>query len=79
MHIYKYLKLLMRLITICRADFLIVDKIFCLLLAEEILEWPIYEYNHTTVRGCVTGGYVYRGSLIPALDGVYVFADWVRG
>ena len=42
---------------------------------------PVYEYSHTD--GCsVTGGYVYRGSLLSALTGRYFFADfcggWVR-
>lgn len=36
---------------------------------------PIYEYPHTL--GCsITGGYVYRGCAIPALDGTYFFADF---
>lgn len=39
---------------------------------------PIVEYDHTL--GCsVTGGYVYRGSLVPALFGTYLFGDFCTG
>jgi glucose/arabinose dehydrogenase len=42
------------------------------------LTLPILEYNHDL--GCsVTGGYVYRGSEQPQLDGVYLFGDWCSG
>ena len=41
---------------------------------------PIFEYSHSEAGGCaVTGGYVYRGTAIPALQGVYVFADYCVG
>ncbi len=40
---------------------------------------PTLEYSHD-VGGCsVTGGYVYRGESMPALEGVYVFADFCSG
>jgi uncharacterized protein (TIGR03118 family) len=36
---------------------------------------PIAEYDHDE-GSVVIGGYVYRGSQIPALQGRYVFGDW---
>lgn len=39
---------------------------------------PILVYGRT--EGCaVTGGYVYRGSRIPELDGRYIFGDFCQG
>ncbi len=36
---------------------------------------PIIDYSHSF--GCsITGGYVYRGSAIPALDGFYFYVDY---
>jgi glucose/arabinose dehydrogenase len=37
---------------------------------------PIFELSHADRNCSVTGGYVYRGRKIPALRGVYVFADF---
>jgi glucose/arabinose dehydrogenase len=42
---------------------------------------PVIEYDHTGAC-CVIGGYVYRGSKIPGLQGTYFYGDfcgdWVR-
>jgi glucose/arabinose dehydrogenase len=40
---------------------------------------PIHEYDHGTGQS-ITGGYVYRGSALPAtFKGRYFFADYVQG
>ena len=39
---------------------------------------PIFEYAHGGSGASVTGGYVYRGSLIAGLQGTYFFADFVN-
>ena len=39
---------------------------------------PITEYSHD-LGNSVTGGYVYRGSAIPDLEGFYVFGDFGSG
>ena len=40
---------------------------------------PIVEYDHSNGNRSVTGGYVYRGSAIESLRGIYVFADYATG
>ncbi len=38
---------------------------------------PVHDYPHP-LGGSVTGGYVYRGSAIPAFQGLYFFGDFLR-
>jgi glucose/arabinose dehydrogenase len=41
---------------------------------------PVIEVHHGDGGACsVTGGVVYRGSLIPELDGVYLYSDYCGG
>jgi glucose/arabinose dehydrogenase len=40
---------------------------------------PVIEYDHGGGRCAVTGGYVYRGSAIPAIAGRYFYADYCSG
>jgi glucose/arabinose dehydrogenase len=40
---------------------------------------PIYEMSHDDGACSITGGFVYRGSAIPELEGMYVFTDYCRG
>lgn len=42
------------------------------------LVWPVTFYSHAL--GCsISGGYVYRGSAVPALHGRYVYGDFCSG
>jgi glucose/arabinose dehydrogenase len=41
---------------------------------------PLFDYSHENGGNCaVTGGYVYRGTKIPALRGGYLYADYCGG
>lgn len=37
---------------------------------------PVHDYPHPGTQRSITGGYVYRGSDIPALDGTYLYVDF---
>jgi len=39
---------------------------------------PIHEYNHSEGIS-ITGGYIYHGDRLPALEGYYVFGDYASG
>ncbi len=48
--------------------------------ARETYAFPVVEYGHDDKGGySITGGYVYRGSVIPALQGTYLYADFGSG
>ena len=47
-------------------------------LDRDKLVWPVAEYGHDMGES-ITGGYVYRGTAIPALRGHYLYADFVSG
>ncbi|TDX95680.1 putative secreted protein (Por secretion system target) [Chryseobacterium daecheongense] len=40
------------------------------------MTFPIAVYDHSGGKCSITGGYVYRGTLYPALQGKYFFADY---
>ncbi len=42
-------------------------------------EPPVVFYDKTPPQRAITGGYVYRGPSIPALEGVYLFSDFASG
>ena len=46
--------------------------------ANDDLIAPIWEYDHQVGKS-ITGGYVYRGSKLPMLEGKYVYVDYVSG
>lgn len=46
--------------------------------AREGLIEPVWEYDHQVGKS-ITGGYVYRGTKVPALAGKYLYADYVSG
>ncbi len=39
---------------------------------------PVHEYSHADGLS-ITGGFVYRGKKIPALQGYYIYGDWKLG
>jgi glucose/arabinose dehydrogenase len=44
--------------------------------AGENYSYPVYEYGHNTGGCSVIGGFIYRGSKYPAMEGYYFFTDY---
>ncbi|MFS4456864.1 PQQ-dependent sugar dehydrogenase [Maribacter sp. 2304DJ31-5] len=40
---------------------------------------PVFEYGHEANDRSVTGGHVYRGTLVPSLKGLYIYGDFISG
>ncbi len=56
------------------------SRVFNNRITAENAVMPIAEYEHTGANGCsVTGGYVYRGEALPALQGAYLYSDYCSG
>lgn len=54
--------------------------------AQRGFTYPVAAYDHNGPPGCtgdlgraIAGGFVYRGSALPALQGKYIFGDLVQG
>jgi len=43
------------------------------------LTLPVLDYTHASSACSITGGYVYRGSAIPAIHGHYFYSDYCAG
>jgi glucose/arabinose dehydrogenase len=43
------------------------------------LSEPVYDYSQENGDKSITGGYVYRGSAVPSLQGKYIYGDYVSG
>ena len=47
--------------------------------SQTLLTLPVIDYGHTNGACSITGGYVYRGTAIPAIRGHYFYSDWCAG
>ncbi len=44
--------------------------------AQSTMTFPVAAYDHSVGKCSITGGYIYRGTQFPALQGRYFFADY---
>ncbi|NML56610.1 PQQ-dependent sugar dehydrogenase [Chryseobacterium cheonjiense] len=44
--------------------------------AQSTMTFPVAAYDHSGGKCSITGGYIYRGTQYPALQGKYIFADY---
>lgn len=44
--------------------------------AQSTMTFPVAVYDHSGGKCSITGGYIYRGTQYPALQGKYIFADY---
>ncbi len=44
--------------------------------AQSTMTFPVAAYDHSGGKCSITGGYIYRGTQFPALQGKYIFADY---
>ncbi len=58
----------------CNDNIVEVNAADCAALAPNAV-FPIYEYDNPATGQSICGGYVYRGSAIPSLQGTFFFAD----
>ena len=47
--------------------------------SQDDLILPVAEYSHQGGHCSVTGGYVYRGTAFPAMQGIYLYGDYCSG
>jgi hypothetical protein len=43
------------------------------------LTMPIWEYDHSSGNCAIIGGFVYHGTVLPQLEGKYIFGDYCSG
>ena len=55
------------------------ESVFELPGSDTVFDYPIAQYDHRPEGRAISGGFLYEGDAIPALQGKYVFSDLVKG